>query len=246
MGKLSYMLFSGILALSVSCHDRKEVPAAAMTGRPAVVEETIMQEDGPARTLEVVAETALDESVDDPEAEANLSDILELVPDAIQRRMNTAGGKVMLFEGRIRDIDEIKDLEKKTNTPLYCTTKDIEKADGVYVQDLNTSYVRNDPFTPRLALHEYGHMVDHVLGDRSLEADFLSIYISSKAEHGAAFDKNAHRKYGKLTAREFFAECFAEYYLDPLSWEGLKSDFPEAHEYFRKLEKNIVKGSEQD
>lgn len=236
MSRFRRMFLSAIVTLGVSSDIATEPPmhrAAEMTQQKT--EAPIAD----AKSLEVLADTSIDSTVNDSVAETKLSEVLERVPDAIQQRINKAGGKVVLFEGRIRGIDQIEKLEEKTNTHLYCSTMDIEQADGVYVKELNTAYVRNDPFRPKLALHEYAHMADRTLGNISQEPGFRRIYLRAKTENPEAFKKNADREYAALTAKEFFAECFAEYYLDPISREELKKDFPQAHDHISKLEKEV-------
>lgn len=112
-----------------------------------------------------------------------------------------------------------------------------------------------------VVLHEYGHYLDVSLLDEklSLTREWSEIYQRCRSNQrvpGSGPSRPfSFLKWNRISIvfgsyylqpREFFAECFSRYYFSESSKKYLEYYFPEAHEYFSRLEKDaeeLVKDS---
>lgn len=195
----------------------------------------------PARSSSVLPEYELETKDTDPDSVDLLIDALEKVPDRIQYAVNKRGGKVVLFEGDIHDTETVSRLEELTCEKISCDAMNIDEARGVYVYAAKKAMIKqgSDGFQ-RVALHEYGHMVDHLFSRLSSTYEFQNIYLDSLVLHHRSFRKNQNRLYGMRTSKEFFAECFAEFHYSSATRQELEIDFPEAYRYLADLERNLA------
>lgn len=169
---------------------------------------------------------------------------LQKVPEAIRVLCNNFGGTVIIFDGKMTDNECMNNLKGKLaidNPPMFW-----DDANGTYNYNSKTALIKRNSspvLTVNLELHEYGHMLDRVLGKTinwkwdmeraSSTADFLSNFIGYK-QSGKA------KGYCSKNSEEFFAETFALYHLSRKFRNKLGKKFPEIYYFFNKLEKIIL------
>ncbi|MBS3147157.1 hypothetical protein J4471_05695 [Candidatus Woesearchaeota archaeon] len=164
---------------------------------------------------------------------------LEHVPDNLQFICNTNQGIVDIFDGYMNDhplrssikskgCDGCYDLEAKT-TIVPANIEVIVQERQAYVDEGYT------------ALHEYGHMVDHLLGFPSNSKAFVNLFGDSLINNRNYFARFILRKeeinWNKAT--EYFADHFSSFYYSKKSREGMKKLNPEICKFFEKLEKSV-------
>ena len=178
---------------------------------------------------------ASDRSIDD------LIDVLENVPDNIQAKVNDLGGIMVIFQGDIRDTNAVKHLESM-NVEIKCDACNIDQARGVYWSKIKKAMIKEgcEDFG-KVALHEYGHMVDYLFGEVSRSDEFVDIFSISLTMHKDAFAETKDRVYASSNEKEFFAECFSEYYFSSDTREKLKTDFPGVYGFIESIERDTVR-----
>lgn len=89
-------------------------------------------------------------------------------------------------------------------------------------------------------LHEYGHFVDFSLTGITLSRSrkWQETFMVSKTYKSLFFLNRIKWVFGPyyMNPKEFFAECFAWYYLSASYRNDLRNNFPEAYEYLKCLE----------
>ncbi|GBE20166.1 hypothetical protein BMS3Abin17_00902 [archaeon BMS3Abin17] len=167
-----------------------------------------------------------------------MKDILENVPDAIQKKINDFGGKVLIFEGKMTDNPELSHLKG-----TFLGYRRVEDLEATYWRKpriaavklvLSGSYGGGNP-----VLHEYGHLGDHAFGDISESSEFRKVYeanpCTSSYSDGLPLCNSSsvflsRSEYAYL--HEYFATLFADYSFSDRLRAKLKKEYPEAHEFF--------------
>jgi len=112
-------------------------------------------------------------------------------------------------------------------------TNELMYTAGIYVPDKKQAYIAYDAENPgRTALHELGHMVDHLLDYPSQSAEFERIYTKLRGDDRLA-------GYPRTRPRELFAELFAMYHFSDRQRDHVVDRFPEAARYFAELERSM-------
>ena len=81
----------------------------------------------------------------------------------------------------------------------------------------------------RTALHEFGHLFDHVLGRRSSSGEFLNAFSAAK-------DAGRLGAHYASSPQEFFADGYARYYFSDRSRRRLRDEYPDAARFFDALD----------
>lgn len=170
---------------------------------------------------------------------------LEHVPDKIQQICNDYGGKVIIFDGRITELEHMKHYKGQKPKGWELSW---EHAPGTYYNKFKEVMIKQsyDEYGTNLELHEYGHMVDYALGKLMEEGrlsdikEFIEIHEKySNQKFLGIF--NTMKPYEKNFRNEFFAESFAKYYYSKKTRKKLKKEYPEVYKFFKSLEGKIIK-----
>lgn len=150
---------------------------------------------------------------------------LEYFPDPLQKRVNEYGGQVIL-------VDDLGSVSNFYNT-MY---REGESVRGFIAGDRKTAIVPRRSITRKdhihVALHEYGHLIDHATGSPSNAEEFVGVAkVSNKrdAVRGMIY---------KESANEYFADMFAQYLENSAV---MRKEYPEAFKYFESLVENYEK-----
>ncbi len=184
-------------------------------------------------TPHVVPAYRIDKKDADPQPLTSIFDALENVPDPIQQRVNDLGGTVVICDSIPPHTDEeIEDIRNVANSIPITFEEDLQKllddllkiAEGEYRPLRKEAFVKApNTVKPELlnerALHEYGHMVDILLGLFSHSYPF--------AQYWPVQD-------------DAFAGTFARFYLSDRSRRNLKRHRPEFYAYFLQMEKKFI------
>lgn len=155
------------------------------------------------------------EASDDDEIRSALG----VLPGTYVRRARDAGGRFVIVQHQA--LSGIAVAGKQT---------ELHEVVGLYVPSERVAYVAgNTDAVGETALHEFGHMLDHLLGEPSSKG-FTPVYESARR------DRKIAAKF-RDSPSEFFAEFFAAYYFSDRSRAWLERRFPEAHAYFARLER---------
>ncbi|MBS3148803.1 hypothetical protein J4219_08020 [Candidatus Woesearchaeota archaeon] len=173
-------------------------------------------------------------STDESAIESTLEE-LERIPDNIQRIGNNYG-RIVLFAGRLTDQPE---FEQHTGQ-RHETAGSWNSIDGCYNRQSRQAFISIYP-PPRhsesVELHEYGHMIDQALGFESNKTSFKRIFEQYRDE--TIFGIQYMQLHQASRTEEFFATCFARYYHSDFSRERLQRNYPEAAEYFERLDERL-------
>jgi hypothetical protein len=177
---------------------------------------------------------------------------LEHVPDQVQQLCNDHGGKVIIFDNNIADLEHMRYL--KYQKPRGWYRGEWEAVVGAYnIRNkevmIKQKYYKAQASSVNAELHEYGHMVDYIFGETISEEIKGTKRLSNTKRFIKIHEKYANKKvlgifdvlepYFKYLRDEFFAERFAEFYYSKKTRKSLERKFPEAHEYFKLLEESM-------
>lgn len=159
---------------------------------------------------------------------------IENLPSSLLNKIDQAGIKIKLFTGKLTD-NRIASYLKGVVPKGYATGKTWDEVPGmggkkiVFVK-IGRSDKGMGHGSVNLELHELAHSVDrHVFQGIRFNPLFLSIWEKEK-DH--LFPNN---KYMTVYPEEYFAECFALYYLSEETRSQLKKGAPETYEFIGTL-----------
>jgi len=116
----------------------------------------------------------------------------------------------------------------------------LKRYEGFYEEEPIRKIVIKKGEPASTVLHEYGHFVDFSLTGTTLSRSgkWQEIFKVSKTHKSFFFLNRIRWVFGLyyMNSKEFFAECFARYYLSVFYRNYLRNNFPEAHEYLKRLE----------
>ena len=187
----------------------------------------------------------------------DIIDSLNNVPDYVQRLVNHYGGMAVLFDGRLTDLPTFETYKGKI-PETYQRVGWVDTYDtisGIFRDNKAYSKINGDDVADT-SLHEYGHLVDYLLGGIisnespkfSLEKEFLDVHSdASKDDFTMLYlSGSGIKKDGKMISycddpEEFFACAFSEYYQSKETRETLNWNHLLTKQYFDNLEKRILK-----
>ena len=138
---------------------------------------------------------------------------LNLIPDNILSSYFDKGGTILLTSKNISET--------------YYSKYDFGEIVGLHDANKNVVYMSNSEYAIDYALvHEFGHVLDSLTGWDSMKADFKNIFNKEKD----TLDVYSIDEHYKSNEREFFAEVFQEYIINPDSCE---SSAPEAFQFIK-------------
>lgn len=175
--------------------------------------------------------------------------LLKNVPDAIHGMVKKYGGKIIFVKKRITEYPELKPYQGKVleTRKRIGWDKPIDEMSAIYksryiqrvsgreeLTGLIMIRIEFDPDFPPDILHEYGHMVDDLVGEE--------IYHKPVSETRPFIEmfKNTQWKdysYGAFSPRELWAEIFTSFYSSKDLRERLKINYPQHYEFIVEWEK---------
>ena len=176
---------------------------------------------------------------------------LEHVPDQMQQLCNDCGGKVIIFDSNIADLENMRYLKyQKPRGWYYGEWESVIGAYNIINKEvmIKQEYYKAQTSSVNAELHEYGHMVDYIFGENISEEIKGTKRLSNTKKFTKIHRKYTNKKflgifdieepYFKYLRDEFFAERFAEFYYSKRTRKSLERKFPEAYEYFKSLEES--------
>lgn len=174
----------------------------------------------------------------DMQAVGRILDNLENVPDAIQKTANAKGVVVVIVD----DGEQVREYYR-----IYAGKDPAFSVVGAYLplqREAVVSQRHSKDENASIALHEYGHAMDDIGLDGSAgdnyNDEFQEIFDSSV---GNVTPETAPESFyiPALHSRpEFFAETFGMFYNSGRSRAELKREFPQAYDFFDKIERQIA------
>lgn len=132
-----------------------------------------------------------------------LDNLLKVVPKDILDAYFSKGGIILLTDKNIAQT--------------YYGDTSLGRILGLHDANNNIVYISNSEHAINYALiHEFGHVLDSLTNWGSMGEDFEAIYEAEK-DTFIVDSKDGHYK---LNTREFFAEVFQEYILNPKTCEA--------------------------
>lgn len=140
-----------------------------------------------------------------------LKNKLNLIPDNILSAYFNNGGTIL--------------LTSKNISKTYYSEHDFGKIVGLHDATKNIVYISNSEYAIDYALiHEFGHVLDSLTDWDSMKDDFKNIFNIEK-DTLEVYSIDGHYKSNE---REFFAEVFQEYIINP---ETCKNSAPKAFKF---------------
>src|SRR3989344_1222511 len=171
---------------------------------------------------------------------------LENVPDEIQLFCNNAGGIIEIYDKPMKDHPLFNcskrlrkggsnffgfyDIDSKTAVVPY-STKEIKKSNVLF----ETS--------ERVALHEYGHLIDYLMGRPSQSQPFVEVfkpYIFFAKRNFVSKFLFRQNEFNSSQAEECFANHFTFFYASGNSRRELHEFNLDITKYFANLETQLV------
>lgn len=144
---------------------------------------------------------------------------LDLIPDKILSLYFEQQGRILITD---KDISQV-----------YYSEYDWGNVVGIHDSIKNIIYISNSKYAIDYALiHEFGHVLDNLTGWSSMEDDFVNIFNKEKE----TFNVDSVDEHYKENEREFFAEVFQEYIINP---EKCKKSAPYAFDFIDKKLKSL-------
>ncbi len=160
-------------------------------------------EDVPDLPVEVRAETERPGRVD------RLVSVIERVNPAMLRLLHRSG-RIVLFEGRITDQEEHRELRGVTMAFYTHRGYVWDDSPGLYCPSTKTAFVKTDRPLARsrhTLLHELGHMLDHSLGRPSETDSFRRVTEADDRIDDLGYPEHIADRNDKQS--EYFADSFA-------------------------------------
>lgn len=145
---------------------------------------------------------------------------LQCIPENLLLDYFNQGGTILITD---------KDISK-----TYYSDYDFGNIIGLHDARKNIVFISNSKYAIDNALiHEFGHVLDSLSNWDSMNKHFLNIFNEEKD----SFKVKSVDNHYKLNEREFFAEVFQEYILNP---DICKSSAPKAFEFINEKIKNLT------
>lgn len=188
---------------------------------------------------------------ENPEEINRILNVLENVHDSFQEIANNYKGTVVIFDGIITENESMRKW-KGVQIPKWSEGKTYDILPGAYSVEhkealIKQSYKAGSHGSVSLELHEYGHLIDHALGELinlheiSATSYFVSVHQASRT-YKKPDGSQRLSNYGYKYRDEFFAESFAKFYFSPETKAELKGDFREDYHFLEILEMKAAEG----
>lgn len=136
---------------------------------------------------------------------------LQMVPKKALEIVNDFGTKIYCFDkdfkpswiGLVDKCDTSEDKRSLNDTSLYYL-----KYKATFIHEIDLKEAENEKAYSTI-LHEFGHALDHALGNKNGEDCYLS-YVEPKIYEGWQQDKGLDW-YANLDPAEYFAQAFMAY-----------------------------------
>lgn len=213
---LGLILISALIFLSFNLHKTNlDVTAKNISNNTNILSMNSESEEIPMLYSKYIKTEG---SIDD-ELISYLDLKLQCIPENILSLYFNQGGSILLTD---------KDISK-----TYYSDYDFGNIIGLHDARKNIVFISNSKYAIDNALiHEFGHVLDSISGWDSMNEYFLNVFNQEKD----SFKVKSVDNHYKLNEREFFAEVFQEYILNP---DTCKSSAPKAFEFVDKKIKNL-------
>lgn len=147
-----------------------------------------------------------------------LNEKLNMIPKPLLDKYFNNGGKILITDKNI--------------ATTYYDKYNFGNVIGIHDATKNVIYISNSEYAIDNALiHEFGHVLDNMSGWKSMDEYFYQIFEKEKD----TFDVYSVDNHYKKNEREFFAEVFQQYILDP---ESCKSSAPMSYDFVEVMIKS--------
>ena len=163
----------------------------------------------------IVEEGTIDESIIQ-----YLDSKLQLIPENLVLKYFKHGGKILLTD---------KDI---SNT--YYKDYNFGSVIGIHDARKNIVYISNSKYAIDNALiHEFGHVLDSLTDWSSMKGAFSDIFYTEKD----TFEVYSVDNHYKTNEREFFAEVFQQFILEP---DSCKSSAPQSYDFIKNKISGLI------
>jgi Anthrax toxin lethal factor, N- and C-terminal domain len=151
------------------------------------------------------------------EADDGVNAALATLPARYVALANDRGAKLLMT-----DLATLERIGPEPGTPIHMIA-------GLFLPKRLEMLVAHDAQRPGMtALHEFGHFLDHALGDCSFSDRFDELWESA--------NDGTTRRYYLSSTRELFAHYFSAYYFSDRRRRRLTDEHPDAARFFAEIE----------
>lgn len=145
---------------------------------------------------------------------------LQLIPENLVLKYFEQGGRILITD---------KDI---SNT--YYKDYNFGRVIGMHDARKNIVYISNSEYAIDNALiHEFGHVLDSLTDWSSMKGTFSDIFYTEKD----TFEVYSVDNHYKTNEREFFAEVFQQFILEP---DSCKSSAPQSYEFIKNKLNELI------
>lgn len=174
--------------------------------------------------------------------------LLKNIPEPVHRVVEKYGGKIIFVKTRLTDQPEFQPYRGKTleTRKRIGSDQSVNEMSAIYknrfiqvetgrkkLTGIVMISVEFDPEYPPDILHEYGHMVDDLLGEEMYDRSISNTNAFIELFKNTQFKSYS---YGAFNPQELFAEIFSSFYRSPPSRKDLLRNFPAHYEFMLKFD----------
>lgn len=163
---------------------------------------------------------------------ASIERNLQKLPGYIVEKINRFGGRLMIFDGLLTDIERWKEYKDNALEDELS----LDTAAGVYDPENKVSYSNQNSTIYCTELHEIGHMADHAYGYPSRSRVFRNA-IKLDAKKATLVYYFAPSELIRKP-NQVWAEGFRDFYCNAEGMRSMEKFYPNILEYFKKFDRS--------
>lgn len=176
----------------------------------------------------------------DPKVLFHLAEI-QKIPDQIHKLIASGGGRIVFFNGILTDQPEMVDVRGK-HVPNWPKGTTWDVMNGGYDSESKIAFIGidgdfevDDNLEDKLALHEYGHEFDHLVGIAIFGSP---ISLNSRYKEIFRVPPNSRRYFSN--SREFLAESVRLFYQSKITRNRLIDSWKNSAYFLKGIEEWVA------